>query len=141
MAAKYEAKRREAAENLFVESVTPAVTRENTVISSDSTLVQKYTRLEKLHRQELSKWWEAVSLQKYLDCQRVPRGLRIFTTPTFENPKPAMLNDWTINSNKCTTGMLKILIQYAWSDRQEILDEIDRLILEIKSQEPSREEP
>ena len=68
-----------------------------------------------------------MSLQQYLDCGRVPRGLRIFTTPTFKNPNPRMLKDWTENSAKCTKGMLEILIKYSWSDREVLLKEIEEL--------------
>ena len=83
----------------------------------------------------MPKWWEATSLQKYLDCNQVPRGLRIFTTPTFANPNPAMLEQWTENSARCTTGMLEILVKFAWSDRQQIVSEIDLLMTDIKCQD------
>ena len=92
---------------------------------------------KKIHKQEQSKWWEAVSLQKYLEVGRVPRGLRIFTTPTYENPNPAMLQKWSENSSKCTTGMLEILVEFAWVDRKTLLSEIDTLTEEIKSMDSS----
>ena len=132
MAAKFETKRREEANKIFtdVEESSDAYVACNQDAST-RTLSQKYHKLEKLYKNEQSKWWEAVSLQKYLDVGRVPRGLRIFRSPTYENPNPQMLKEWTVNSGKCTTGMLDILVKYAWIDRATLLEEIDKLTADI----------
>ncbi|KAJ1141179.1 hypothetical protein NDU88_007514 [Pleurodeles waltl] len=50
--------------------------------------------LEKLRKIELNKWLESESLQRYLEVGRVPRGLRILITSTYENPNLEMLKEW-----------------------------------------------
>lgn len=37
-------------------------------------LRQKFMRLERLKKQELSRWWDATVLRKYIDKEQVPRG-------------------------------------------------------------------
>ena len=93
MATKYEAKRQAAANMIFNKESLPSNGETVTGTPIDLTLTQQYNKLEKLYKQEMSKWWEATSLQQYLDCGRVPRGLRIFTTPTYEKPNPRMFCD------------------------------------------------
>lgn len=40
--------------------------------------------LEKNMRMELTKWWEHKSLTKYIEVNRIPRGLRILLAPSYE---------------------------------------------------------
>ena len=132
MAARFEDRRKEEASKLFEENVaTTAQSGKANGPPEASSLIFKYNHLEKLYKSEQNKWWEANSLQKYLDVGRVPRGLRIFTSPSYDNPNPRMLADWSANSARCTTGMLEILVKYAWEDRTTILQEIDKLTEEI----------
>ena len=136
MAARFEDRRKEEASKLF-EDYDSATVQPGTVQGPPEalSLISKYNQLEKLYKNEQNKWWEATSLQKYLDIGRVPRGLRIFTSPTYENPNPRMLADWSANSARCTTGMLEILVKYAWEDRTIILEEIDKLTADILTQD------
>ncbi|KAJ1144425.1 hypothetical protein NDU88_010724 [Pleurodeles waltl] len=89
-------------------------------------------KMVKLSRKELSKWWEIESLQRCIDVEIVPRGLRIYTIPTYEDPDPDML-EWAENSKVRSFNMMKILIKYAAKDRKKILDEIDKVSTEILS--------
>ena len=50
--------------------------------------------LEKLMFKEVSKWWEMTTLSQYVKVNRVPRGLCIFTIPTYETPYPGLLEEW-----------------------------------------------
>ena len=92
-------------------------------------------RLEKLKEKELRKWWEATSLKKYLEVERIPRGLRIFTVPSYENPDPLMLKAWREHTHRSSLGMLEILITFAWSDREKLLKEIATIETELKRNE------
>ncbi|KAJ1199051.1 hypothetical protein NDU88_002889 [Pleurodeles waltl] len=89
-----------------------------------------YEKMEKLSRKELSKWWEIESLQRYIDVERVPRDLRIYTIPTYEDPDP---EEWAENCQVSSLNMMKILIKYESKDRKKILDEIEKVSTEILS--------
>ncbi|KAJ1129499.1 hypothetical protein NDU88_007867 [Pleurodeles waltl] len=96
-----------------------------------------YDKLEKLMRKELSKWWEIESLQQYIEVERVPRGLSIYTIPSYEDPEPELLEEWAENSKISSLNMMKILIKYASKDRENIIEEIEKttkLILTLVSQ-------
>ncbi|KAJ1105750.1 hypothetical protein NDU88_003155 [Pleurodeles waltl] len=96
-----------------------------------------YDKLEKLMRKELSKWWEIESLQQYIEVERAPRGLRIYTIPSYEDPDPELLEEWAENSKTSSLNMMKILIKYAFKDREKFMEEIDKttkLILTLVSQ-------
>mgnify|MGYP002805180685 CR=1 FL=1 len=57
-------------------------------INTNTTAIswkQKCSKLERLMEKEVSKWWELTTLTCYIEVNRVPRGLRIFTIPTYEN--------------------------------------------------------
>ncbi|KAJ1177650.1 hypothetical protein NDU88_002902 [Pleurodeles waltl] len=90
-----------------------------------------YEKMEKLHRRELSKWWEVESLQRYIEVERVPRGLRIYTVPTYEDPDPEMLEEWAENSKQSSLNMMRILTKYAMKDRSRTLEEMEKVRLEI----------
>ena len=127
--------RKAAADNIFGEMTVEddAPVGANRQDTRGDTTKTKLWRLEKMYEKELRKWWEATSLQKYLDVKRIPRGLRIFTIPSYENPNPDMLRDWAQHSAVSSEGMLKILIHYAWLDREELLKQIEILEQELKS--------
>ncbi|KAJ1148666.1 hypothetical protein NDU88_001494 [Pleurodeles waltl] len=84
-------------------------------------------KIEKFSRKEISKWWEIESLQKYIDVERVQRGLRIYTIPTYEDPDPDMIEEWAENSKTSSLNTMKILIKYAIKDRKKILEEIEKV--------------
>ncbi|KAJ1166052.1 hypothetical protein NDU88_006462 [Pleurodeles waltl] len=91
-----------------------------------------WNKLWKNSKKEQSKWWEAVTLQKYIDCGRIPRGLRIFIIPTHKNPDPEMVVEWMENNHQCSINMLKILVKYAWKDQSRLSDETETIIKDLK---------
>ena len=118
--------RQAVADKLFEDAqmLITAIDGELTKTVAGSTWKNQCWKLEKLKEKELRKWWEATSLQKYMDVARIPRGLRIFTVPTYENPDPLMLKAWREHTHKSSLGMLEILTKFAWSDRDKLLKEI-----------------
>ncbi|XP_078503145.1 olfactory receptor 5AP2-like [Lissotriton helveticus] len=92
--------------------------------TSTDTLSNKIKALEKKSHQEQSKWWEARSLQKYAEVNRIPRGLRILTSPTYENPNPELMREWADNNLEASRRSVLIFIKYAEIDRAKLLDEI-----------------
>lgn len=121
--------REEAALQIFDDACasTSSASAAVRVISKSTDLAWRLKWLEKLQRMELSKWWESKSLQRYLEVQRVPRGLQIMVAPSYEEPNPDMLSEWAANNNDASRRMLAILIKYSDIDRQKILAEIESL--------------
>ena len=68
----------------------------------------------------LSKWWEATSLQNYLNTGLIPSGLCNFTMPSYESPDKRMLDEWALNSTEWSKNTLRILVKYAKSDREKL---------------------
>lgn len=75
------------------------------------TLKAQFGKLKHLYECEIRKWWEATSLQNYIEVQRIPRGLRIYTIPAYENPDPKLLDEWAAYTTEMSVGMLKILFK------------------------------
>ena len=100
--------RQAAADALFdeIQAVSDVTATSSNDIVSGITWKNNCWKLEKLKEKELRKWWEATSLQKYVDVGRIPRGLRIFTVPSYENPDPLMLKLWREHTHKSSVGML-----------------------------------
>lgn len=81
--------------------------------NKDSSKTQLWDRLLKASKIEQNKWWEQTTLQKYIDVGRIPRGLHIFITPTFNDPDPELIIEWAENSHACSIVMLALLVKYA----------------------------
>ena len=124
------------ATNIFSLTSGSSLQTVSVVLDTD---VDKWKKLEKLMGQELSKWWEATALEKYRETKMVPRGLRIYTVPTYGSPNPRLLKDWTCNSEACSMGMMNILIQYAWEEHPELLKQIEAIKDELTKNTPSGE--
>ncbi|XP_078518141.1 uncharacterized protein LOC144782674 [Lissotriton helveticus] len=120
-----EGERRREAASLFARA--PGKGSSNIIKQGKPTndpLNEQLRKYERLKKQESSKWWEATSLQDYVDKEMVPRGLRIYITPSHESLNPKMLDDWSLNSARSSKNMLDILIKYAWEDRDVILQQL-----------------
>ncbi|KAJ1115587.1 hypothetical protein NDU88_003809 [Pleurodeles waltl] len=78
-----------------------------------------------------SKYCKTTSLQKYLEVDRVPMGLRIYTALFYENPDPKLPEEWAEYKTASTKGMVKMLVIYAVSDAKKFLQEIKRIEEEI----------
>ena len=89
--------------------------------------------LDKLMEREVSKWWEITTLEQYMECKRVPSGLRIFTVPTYDKQNPLLLKAWTANSEQCSLGMMQILIKFGWEEHQELVKVLGALKAEPAS--------
>ncbi|KAJ1101388.1 hypothetical protein NDU88_006456 [Pleurodeles waltl] len=135
MASSLEVRQKEKSSKLFSALMIDTKGKMDNFVNGGSELKLQllHEKMEKLLRKEISKWWEIESLQKYIDVERVPRGLRIYTIPTYEDPDPDMLEEWAKNSKNSSLNMMKILIKYAIKDRKKILEEIEKVSTEIVS--------
>ncbi|XP_078507084.1 uncharacterized protein LOC144767537 [Lissotriton helveticus] len=134
MAGELDSRRKQTADKLFfnIADVNTEPAQTSASIGQEITLQTKLGMLEKLYKKELFKWWEAESLSRYIEVKRVPRGLRIFTIPTYEDPDPDMINEWSDNTSSCSMIMMKILVKYALKDRAKLLKDIEDLLAEIE---------
>lgn len=49
-----------------------------------------------------------------------------FIVPSYENPEPQLLKDWSDHTTESARGMVRLLIKYAWSDHAKLLEEINK---------------
>ncbi|KAJ1215732.1 hypothetical protein NDU88_003340 [Pleurodeles waltl] len=126
-----EARRKEKSSKLFFTQNDPGDRQGTYTPGSALKLQLLYDKLEKLMRRELSKWWGIVSLQQYIDAERVPRGLCIYTIPSYEDTDPDLLEEWAENAKVSSLNMMRILIKYASKERVKILEEIEQTTKEI----------
>lgn len=67
---------------------------------------------------ELRMWWDKVTLQKYLECGRIPRGLRIHKNPTFGLEDEDFINRWDETLEECSNSLMRLIIQKHSRDRK-----------------------
>ncbi|KAJ1191724.1 hypothetical protein NDU88_001040 [Pleurodeles waltl] len=123
------------AELAFAKSVT---NEKNQTTRGESTggnfdIYITFKELEGFKKKELNKWWECESLNKYLEVDRVPRGLRIFIMPTYDDPNPDLLKEWAAHNAASSAGMMKILINHAQIERETIIEKIYNITKQIEA--------
>lgn len=129
MASTRNDKRNEAASKIFETRDITNNEESGTVINNGNTTSSKkqlWDRLWKALKTEQNKWWEATTLQKYIDVKCIPRGLRIFITPTFHDPDPELVTEWINNNHECSPTMLRLLVRFAWKDCEKQAEIIEK---------------
>ncbi|XP_078522701.1 uncharacterized protein LOC144791801 [Lissotriton helveticus] len=135
MASNRNQRRYEAASRIFTDLDSPETSNPSENVNQRNTGPNKqslWNTLWKLLVTEQSKWWEATT-QKYIEVNRIPRGLRIYTTPTFADPDPDMVEEWAGNSHECSMRMLKILVKDANKRCEKLAEEIEAITNQLKS--------
>ncbi|KAJ1096649.1 hypothetical protein NDU88_001784 [Pleurodeles waltl] len=84
----------------------------------------KFIKLERLKKQELSRWWDYTILQKYMENNQIPRGLRVILFPSFDDLSPDLLNEWEQLLITSSYGIMDILIRDAKAKRDKLLQDI-----------------
>ncbi|KAJ1202502.1 hypothetical protein NDU88_006301 [Pleurodeles waltl] len=129
----------EAAANQLLNSITTGSdsnpTSHATRIPDGDDVKVKFRLLEKFMKNEQAKWWEMQSMKKYLEVSHVPHGLRILTTPSYENPNPTMMKEWAEDNIVASKGLMEIIVKYAETDRMDLQSKIDMLDIEINAHE------
>lgn len=125
--------REEMAQDLFgTSSSNASILHKTPVTTSLKTL---FLRLERLKKQELSRWWDGGTLPQYLNNKKVPRGLRILIFPTFEDLSVNLLNEWEGNLENASQIMMQILIRHAREKGEKLQGEIEETEKEINAME------
>lgn len=96
-------------------------------------LKNKFQKLKKLKKPEMGRWWDGVTLQKYLDNQKIPSGLKILIFPTFDDLDEESLKEWEDNLQNASNVMMRILMKHADKKASKLQEEIDRLEREIET--------
>ncbi|KAJ1118747.1 hypothetical protein NDU88_006934 [Pleurodeles waltl] len=105
----------------------PSSTTTN-LLSAKST----FQALEKSLKKETSKWWEVASLKKYLENDRIPRGLRILILPPTDTTTPEHLQKWEANLKLASTNIIKQLIEISQDEYEKHRTEVDKLTQNIE---------
>ncbi|KAJ1149400.1 hypothetical protein NDU88_002210, partial [Pleurodeles waltl] len=96
----------------------------NTNIPHKEGLKMKFVRLERLKKQELSRWWDYTILQKYIEIKQITRGLWVILFPSFEDLSPELLKEWEQLLIRSSYGMMDILVRDAIIKRNKLLKDI-----------------
>ncbi|KAJ1115636.1 hypothetical protein NDU88_003858 [Pleurodeles waltl] len=92
----------------------------------------KFIRLERLKKQELSRWWDFTILEKYTQIKQIPRGLRVILFPSFGDLNHVLLQEWEQLLINSSLGIMDILIRDAKDKRERLLIDIKNLEKEIQ---------
>ncbi|OCT65675.1 hypothetical protein XELAEV_18041911mg [Xenopus laevis] len=111
-----EAHRIKQAEQVFAESPEA---RGGTGISivNDIDLKFVFRNLERAMRKEIRLWWDVCSLENYLKCERIPRGLRIRKFPAFEVITPEFEQAWNETLTECSMNLMRLILE---RDKREL---------------------
>ncbi|KAJ1190336.1 hypothetical protein NDU88_007074 [Pleurodeles waltl] len=101
-------------------------------------LKQTFIKVERLKKQELSKWRDATILKRYLELKQIPRGLRITIFPSFDHLDSDLLGEWEGLILLSSFGMMNILIKHAETRREVLLIDIAKLEQEIVALNPPK---
>ncbi|KAJ1156947.1 hypothetical protein NDU88_009663 [Pleurodeles waltl] len=103
-------------------------------LSSPNLLSARSTflALEKSLKKETSKWWEIASLKKYLENDRIPRGLRILIFPPMDTTSQEHLQKWETNLKMASINMINQLIEISEEEYDKHRKEVDNLTQRIE---------
>ncbi|KAM8945703.1 myocardin [Pelodytes ibericus] len=99
----------------------------------DTDLYTLFRDLEKATNKELRLWWDIVTLEKYIEVQRIPRGLRLKKVPFFIKDDEKLETDWNSTLTECSMKLMQIIITY--KKKLLITAQNDLAILDIKKEE------
>ncbi|KAJ1145641.1 hypothetical protein NDU88_011927 [Pleurodeles waltl] len=88
--------------------------------------------LEKARISELKKWWEMTLLTKYIENDRVPRGLRTLILPTLGDMDLDLLEEWRTYTAACSLKLMGTLITQAKRRMEEQIKIIENLTKELE---------
>ncbi|KAJ1145332.1 hypothetical protein NDU88_011621 [Pleurodeles waltl] len=90
-----------------------------------------FLALEKALKKETAKWWEVASLKKYLEHDRIPRGLRILIFPPTDTTSQESLQKWEANLKMASMNMIHQLIDISQEQYEHHKQEVDQLTQRI----------
>ncbi|KAJ1114117.1 hypothetical protein NDU88_002356 [Pleurodeles waltl] len=103
----------------------------NSGITNLTSAKSTFLALEKSLKKETAKWWEVASLKKYLDNDRIPRGLRILIFPPTDTTSQESLQKWEANLKMASMNMIQQLIDISQEQYERHKQEVDQLTQRI----------
>lgn len=94
--------------------------------------MDKIRALEKLMIQENRVWWDSITLQKYVDRNMIPRGLRMKKVPTTIY-SDTFKEEWNLILSTCSLKLIQLIIKQE-EEKLKVLSE------EIKTAESAVQE-
>ncbi|KAJ1117153.1 hypothetical protein NDU88_005354 [Pleurodeles waltl] len=91
-----------------------------------------FLALKKSLKKETAKWWEVASLKKYLEHDRIPRGLRILIFPPTDTTSQESLQKWEANLKMASMNMIHQLIDISQEQYEHHKQEVDQLTQRIE---------
>ncbi|KAJ1164275.1 hypothetical protein NDU88_004720 [Pleurodeles waltl] len=91
-----------------------------------------FLALEKSLKKETAKWWEVASLKKYLENDRIPRGLRILIFPPTDTTSRESLQKWEDKLKTASVNMIQQLIDISQEQYEKHKLEVDHLTQRIE---------
>ncbi|XP_040178992.1 uncharacterized protein LOC120913241 [Rana temporaria] len=99
----------------------------------DTELFSIFFSLRKLLEKKSLNHWYIYSFEHYLKNKINPYELRIQIFPTMENIDPCFKEAWEANLQKCSAGMMSLLIEEYQRTIQKIDKELEPLFAQLKS--------
>lgn len=81
--------------------------------------------LERMLVKELRTWWDCTTLQKYVDKEMIPRGLRIKKKPT-STYSETFLAQWQSTLSDCSFKLMELIIQYEQQSLADLREEVSK---------------
>ncbi|KAM4043956.1 uncharacterized protein ACNLHF_014260 isoform 1-T2 [Anomaloglossus baeobatrachus] len=91
---------------------------------SDDVLIHKYKDLSK---KRMKLWWNRAFLNKYLERDLVPRGLRVQVFPSFPVEDDKFRTKWETLARTCSKGFLALLCDHNSRSLTQIESELESL--------------
>ncbi|KAJ1169061.1 hypothetical protein NDU88_000967 [Pleurodeles waltl] len=104
----------------------------NPVTTNFASAKSTFLALEKSLKKETAKWWEVASLKKYLENDRIPRGLRILIFPPTDTTSQERLQKWEANPKMASINMIQQLIDISQEEYERHKQEVDQLTQRIE---------
>ncbi|KAJ1191524.1 hypothetical protein NDU88_000840 [Pleurodeles waltl] len=103
----------------------------NSATTNFASAKSTFLALEKSLKKETAKWWEVASLKKYLEHNRIPRGLCILIFPPTDTTSQEHLQKWEANLKMASINMIHQLIDISQEEYERHKQEVDQLTQRI----------
>ncbi|KAJ1115206.1 hypothetical protein NDU88_003432 [Pleurodeles waltl] len=104
----------------------------NPVTTNFTSAKSTFLALEKSLKKETAKRWEVASLKKYLENDRIPRGLRILIFPPTDTTSQKRLQKWEANLKMASTNMIQQLVEISQEEYERHKQDVDQLTQRIE---------
>ncbi|KAM4043688.1 uncharacterized protein ACNLHF_013939 [Anomaloglossus baeobatrachus] len=102
----------------------------------DDGIKERIFKYKGILRKRTRMWWNKSFLEKYLEKDLIPRGLRIQIFPSYGVEDPEFKKEWELLSGTCSRGYMKLLIKSNIQSLKEYEQEMEELQASISRELP-----